>query len=129
MGAGAKIWGSRFPSLGEYWTPILVDYNGILQVGTPYIEVYSGTGVNVTTSSTLILAQNLYRRHALICNDSDTVIYLNLSVAAVMNQGIRLNANGGSYEINFTNLTSQAIYGIHGGTGNKVVTVIEGTTQ
>jgi len=38
-----------------------------------------------------------------IVNDSDVVIYLGVGAAAVLNQGIRLNANGGAYEINWSN--------------------------
>jgi len=82
--------------------------------------------VNVTTSSTTILSTNNDRRYALIVNDSDTTIYLALGGAAVLNQGIQLNANGGSYEINWTNLFRGQICGIHGGSGNKVVTKMEG---
>ena len=86
----------------------------------------ANTAVNVTTNSTTILALNADRLYACIVNDSDTVVYLGIGAAAVLNQGIRLNAYGGSYEINWTNLYTGAIYGIHGGTGNKVVTVMEG---
>ena len=82
--------------------------------------------VNVTTSSTTIKAANSDRLHLVVVNDSDVVIYLGVGAAAVLNQGIRLNANGGAYEINWSNLYTGAIYGIHGGTGNKVVTVFEG---
>jgi len=86
----------------------------------------ANTAVNVATSSTTILALNADRLNAVIVNDSDVVIYLGVGAAAVLNQGIRLNANGGAYEINWSNLYTGAIYGIHGGTGNKVVTVFEG---
>lgn len=84
------------------------------------------TGVDVGTTSTLILAANPYRKYAAIINDSDTVIYLGIGTAAVLNAGIRLNPNGGTYEINWTNHHGLAIYGIHGGTGTKRVCVVEG---
>jgi hypothetical protein len=51
----------------------------------------------------LVLDQNPKRVYALFINDSGNVMYLSKSDAAVVNSGIRLNANGGSYEINFTN--------------------------
>ena len=84
------------------------------------------TGVAVATTSTQISSELVNRLYALIVNDSDTVIYLTLGGTAVLHQGIRLNANGGSYEINWTNLYTGSIYGIHGGTGDKVVTVVYG---
>ena len=58
-------------------------------------------------------------------NDSDETIYLNLSGTAVMNEGIRLNANGGSYEINLNNLYTGAVTGICS-SGTKNLTVVEG---
>ena len=85
----------------------------------------SNDSVNVATTTTEILAANSRRLYALIVNDSDTDIYLSLSEAAVANKGLRLNAYGGAYEINYTNPFRGQINGIHGGAGNKVVTVIE----
>ena len=87
------------------------------------------TAVNVTTSSAAVLAANANRLHALLVNDSDTAIYLKLGATAVANQGIRLNASGGSYEMSELegNLYVGAINGIHGGTGNKVLVIMEGT--
>ena len=91
-----------------------------------YTAASNGNSV-VTTSSGLILAENSNRRYALITNDSDTIIYLALGGAAEVNKGIRLNANGGSYEINWTNRYTGSIYAIHGGTGNKLTIWTEGT--
>lgn len=87
------------------------------------------TTAAVATASTTVLAANSGRRYALIVNDSDTTVYLKIGAAAVANQGIRLNANGGSYEMGkaFGNLAHGAIYGIHAGTSTKVVTVLEGS--
>jgi len=62
------------------------------------------TGVVVGSSTTLALAANTARKSAVFTNDSNETIYLALGSEAAMNQGIRLNANGGSYEINQTNL-------------------------
>ncbi len=85
------------------------------------------TVVNSSTASGAVLAANTARRYALIVNDSDTNIYLKVGSAAVANQGIRLNANGGSYEmIAGINLMTGAINSIHAGTGNKVLLVTEG---
>ena len=84
--------------------------------------------VNVTTTSAVVKAANNDRKYLLLINDSDTVIYLKLGVAAVLNEGIRLNGNGSSYEISESkgDLYTGAIYGIHGGSGNKVLLITEG---
>ena len=86
------------------------------------------TAVNVTSTTGEVLAANTSRLYALLINDSDTVIYLKISATAVANQGIRLNANGGSYEMSkkLGNLNTGAISGIHASTGNKVILVLEG---
>jgi hypothetical protein len=39
----------------------------------------------------------------LLVNDGDSDIYLAFGGPAVANKGVRLNANGGSFEINITN--------------------------
>jgi phage gp45-like len=83
----------------------------------------------VTTSSSIALASNGDRVYALFINDSDTVIYLSLGATAVVNQGIRINANGGSYEMSEKagNLYMGVIYAIHGGSGTKKLLVTEGS--
>ena len=55
--------------------------------------------ITVGAVSTLALAENAQRAWALLINDSDETIYLKFSDPAVMNEGIRLNAQGGSFEI------------------------------
>ena len=86
------------------------------------------TAVVVTTASGIALAANANRLYALLINDSDTVIYINLGATAVANQGIRLNADGGSYEMSkrLGSLYSGVINAIHGGTGDKTLLVTEG---
>lgn len=86
----------------------------------------ANTGVNVTATSTQILAANADRLYAAIVNASDTDIWISLGAAAVLDQGIPLNAHGGNYEITWENLYKGVIYGIHGGVGNKRVGVTEG---
>lgn len=58
------------------------------------------TTLSSKTSSQTALAARTARISALLVNDSDTTIYLRLGDMAVLNEGIRLNANGGAYEIN-----------------------------
>ena len=86
------------------------------------------TAVNVTTTTGAVLASNANRLYALLVNDSDTAIYIKLGAAAVANQGIRLNALGGNYEMSamLGNLYTGAINGIHAGSGNKVLLMTEG---
>jgi len=86
----------------------------LLSGSIPYIKTMTQSTLSVTTASQAALAANVNRRYAIFINDSDTIIYLKLGAAAVVNQGIRLNANGGSYEISATigNLTVGAVNAI-----------------
>lgn len=54
------------------------------------------TKVSVGSTSTAIVASNNARIQVVLVNDSDETIYLGYAEAAVLNEGIRLNANGGS---------------------------------
>lgn len=87
------------------------------------------TAVNATTSTGQLIAANTSRKYLLIENDSDTVVYIKLGAAAVLNQGIRINGSGGYYEMSsqFGNLYTGAVNVIHGGSGNKAVLLTEGT--
>lgn len=80
---------------------------------------------NVTTGSATLVPPNRLRSALFMVNDSDAIIYLGLGRPAVLNRGIRLNASGGSMEINRTNLFKGAINAIHGSTGNKVLAALE----
>ena len=86
---------------------------------------------NATTTSSDAVAAKASREYLLVINDSDTVVYLALGETAVVNKGIRLNANGGSFEMArvFGNLTPAAINCIHGGSGNKVLCGVESASQ
>ena len=86
----------------------------------------TSSGVNVTTSSAQVLASNASARGRTFINDSDTTIYLKAGTTAELNKGIRLNANGGSWD----GLIGGVLYtgrvdGIHGGSGNKVLLITE----
>ena len=78
---------------------------------------------NVTT---VALAANANRLYALFVNDGTEPIYLKLGVAAVMNQGIRLQV-GGSYEMSreLGNLYVGAVNGICA-SGGMTLLVTEG---
>ena len=79
----------------------------------------------VGVASTNVLAANANRIFAELVNDSDNVIYLALGTPAVMNRGIRLNANGGEFEIGLTNLYTGAVTAIAGVAASNL-TVSEG---
>lgn len=59
------------------------------------------SAVSVGTTSATVVAANADRIEVTICNDHATqILYLALGATAVVNQGIRLNAAGGSYTTN-----------------------------
>lgn len=79
------------------------------------------TAVSVGTTDTAVLAANPGRREVTIVNDGANIVYLSFGVAATANNGVRLNAAGGSFT---TNNWTGAIRGI-ALTGATVVTVAE----
>jgi len=91
---------------------------------TLFDKATTSDSVTIGTVSTEILALNTNRLYALIVNNSTSSVYLALGVPAVLNKGIRINANGGSYEIKTDNLFNGAINGISAA-GSKDVVVTE----
>lgn len=83
--------------------------------------------VNVTTSTTAVREYTRHRKSILLINVSDTDIYVKFGEAAVVAEGILLNADGGSYRSSREdgNLDVRAINAIHAGTGDKVLTWTE----
>ena len=78
----------------------------------------SYTTVWVTSSNVTPLTSNF--RYGVFCNDSANTIYLSVWEAAVVGSGIRINANGGSYEINRNNPIRWDIYAIATGAGSNL---------
>jgi len=99
----------------------------VVQVEAEATAGQTPVGITVTAASTQILAANASRKVAIITNDSDTVVYLAIGVAAQANKGIRLNANGGTIVISQTGdiFSTEAVYGILATAGNKNVTAQE----
>lgn len=91
----------------------------------PFLTIAVDKTANVAAGSTIVLPANRDRSYALLVNDSDTIIYIMKAKTAALNRGIRLNAEGGSYEINATNPYKGEIAAIHGGAGNKVLLINE----
>ncbi len=88
-----------------------------------YTKAPTNSIASCSTASTLVLATSTARQYVAIVNDSATTTYLGLGVAAVGSNGIRLNANGGSYELDANNLFTGAIYCISSSTSATVTTV------
>ncbi|GAH94972.1 unnamed protein product [marine sediment metagenome] len=70
----------------------------------------------VAATERQLLPGNPARIYALIVNDGAEAVYLGMSAPAVQNRGIRLNQNGGSYEINAVNPWHGEIRAISAGT-------------
>jgi len=101
-----------------------------VDIGADVTGVYTTpthTQPSIAATTTTVLAANANRLYALLVNDSVETIYIKLGAAAVLNQGIRLNANGGSYEMSKKqgNLYVGAINGIST-SGSMALLVTEG---
>lgn len=85
---------------GSAWTK----WDGSIVIDEEDTDTATTSGkVTVGNTSTSVLASNSSRIATIIVNDSDEDVYVNLSGTAVMNEGIRLNAHGGSLvEKNYT---------------------------
>jgi hypothetical protein len=86
-------------------------------------------GVAFINGDTEVTNANEARKYLLLVNDSASVIYLRLEDgAAAVHQGIRLNANGGSYEMTAaTGVYQGAVRAIHGdGLVDRALLVTEG---
>ncbi len=83
---------------------------------------------SATDTTSAALAANDSRMYAMFQNDGDVTVYLRLGADAILNEGIRINANGGSYEISdrLGNLFLGAVNCI-AASGTNVVLVLEGT--
>ena len=91
----------------------------------PRVNSATSTAVTVGNTSTSVLAANPDRKAVVLVNDSDTDIYVELSASATINEGVRLNAGGGSFRMDLsTGIYLGAISAI-ASAGSKNMTVIE----
>ena len=82
----------------------------------------------IATASTLALAASESRVYVLFINDSSVDMYLRIGADAAVNEGVRINAEGGSYEMSIPmgNVSDLVINDIHAGVGAKNLLVLEG---
>lgn len=83
------------------------------------------TSATVGSSSTEVLGVNSQRGYVLLINDSDENMYISLGGDAVLNQGIRLNAEGGSLEIGIGQDNYWGTVNAICSSGGKNITVME----
>jgi len=76
--------------------------------------------VSVGVTSVEVMPESKTRRYAIFCNQSSNVIYLQFGVNVAATEGVRLNANGGAYEINLTNPYHGRIYAIASGASSTL---------
>ncbi len=91
------------------------------------ITTFTHTAPKIGAVTTAALAENQSRKYALFVNDGTEPIYIKMAVVAALNEGIRLNAGGGSYEMSqdLDNLNGNAVNGICA-SGNMTLLVTEG---
>lgn len=82
------------------------------------------TAVTVGATTTKAADANTSRKYLLLINDSDEAIYIKFGANAVMNEGIRLDASGGVFEMD-TLIDTRQVNSICT-TGSKTLLVSEG---
>lgn len=80
--------------------------------GSALPETWTTTSGTIGIASSLVLVANDMRKIVVLTNDSDTPIYLAFGADAEAGMGIRLNAEGGAYEINQSNMFKGTIHAI-----------------
>jgi hypothetical protein len=100
------------------------------QVSSSSAAITPSETVKLVNGNTELVPANANRKYLLIVNDSNVIIYISLGGNAAVGKGIRLNANGGNYEMSgaFGNLFLGVINANHGGGAvDKRVLVTGGT--
>lgn len=89
--------------------------------------ISSDSQVTVGNQTVVVLPANSSRKSASIVNTSDSgVVFVSFNAIAEVGKGIALYANGGSYEINTTNLYRGALTAISD-TAGSTLAISEGT--
>lgn len=104
-----------------------LDVNVVSNPGTQGFSIITPgfpTQVSVGTLSTQLFASNAGRKYAHIFNNSGEQIFIQYSVSAALNQGIRIPA-GSLYTLETTNLWLGSVNAI-GVISNQLIDVLEG---
>lgn len=90
-----------------------------------YFSTSTPSNATVGATSTKIASTKSNRIFLSLCNDSDEDIYISLGSAAVMNKGLRLNAQGGTITMSNTDAICVGdVYAICA-SGGKNILIIE----
>ena len=92
----------------------------------PIVMTHTVVTIGATTTAVLAADTANTRSYVLLVNDSDEAIYIKCGAAAVMNDGIRINASGGSYEMSAAkgNLVHVAINAICASGSKKLLVTV-----
>ena len=93
------------------------------------IDRATDTHAFVADAPVIIVNANESRADLKIVNDSDVIVYIARGNAIAANNGIRLNANGGVFNMDQTDLFLGDIYAICGIGQDGSVTISEGEWQ
>lgn len=103
-----------------------LNVNAVVTAGGGFSNLTPGTPtqISVGTSSTLLIAANPNRLYAHVVNNSGETIFIQYSVSAALNQGIRIPSRG-FYTIESTNLWLGDINAI-GLIAGQLIDILEG---
>lgn len=107
-------------TLGLFLTAMMVMNLGPLKVSVSqplgsstdnrFTNIPTNTSFVCGPTSNLAVATSSSRQYVALVNDGTSVVYLGLGTTAVTSKGLRLNASGGSYEMDTTHLYTGGIY-------------------
>lgn len=78
------------------------------------------TSASVGVASSVVLSSNQNRRGLVLVNTSANAISIAFDQAAVLNSGITLNANGGSFTMNVQSFNQGAVNAIAAGAASNL---------
>lgn len=109
----------------ELWDKqrLAIFYDAIF--GDPKMTILKPGNATVGTTAVAVVLANPDRKYVLICNDSDTDMYLAIGTTAVLNKGKLLGIKG-VYEMNLSNLMTGTISAVTS-KASKNLTWEEGT--
>lgn len=88
-----------------------------------FTNIPTNTSFVCGPTSNLAVATSSSRQYLALVNDGTSVVYLGLGVTATTSKGIRLNASGGSFEMDTTVLYTGGVYCISA--ASSTLTVVQ----